>query len=209
MSFVAALARRALACYSADARPFLVALCGWADTGKSTLAGSLCEAFRHQGLGADWISTDAFLIDRDTRNRLGLTGYDPASIDADEMQHAMAQLRRGGAYRYHPYVNRTGTRAPEAKTIEPQPIVVIEGIHALHPRLLPWLGYKVFIDAPADVLKDLRIRANIHKRGMPAAEAGLRVDGELQAFEQHTLPAKRHADCTVTVDARYGYTLAA
>ena len=30
------------------------------------------------GCEADRISTDAFLLDRETRNKLGITGYNPA-----------------------------------------------------------------------------------------------------------------------------------
>lgn len=208
MSFLNSLARRATSSFPADSTPFLIAICGWADTGKSTLAGLLCEQLREQGLSADWISTDAFLIDRETRNRLGLTGYNTASVDADEMLNAVNRLSRGLAYEYHPYINRTGTRAVEAKTIHPQAVVVIEGIHSLHPRLLPSLHYKVFIDAASDVLKDLRIRANMVKRDMPHEEAGRRVDFELQEFEKHTAPAKHLADCVMNIDRSYHYAFA-
>lgn len=209
MNFVNSLARRATSSFTASTSPFLIAICGWADTGKSTLASLLCEEFRVQGLDADWISTDAFLMDREIRNKLGLTGYNSASIDTDEMLRAITQLSRGFAYEYYPYVNRTGTRASQSRTINPQAIVVIEGIHSLHPKLMPQLHYKVFIDATADVLRDLRIQANMNKRDMPLREAGSRVDFELEEFEKYTAPAKQHADCVVNITRAYGYTFAA
>jgi uridine kinase len=206
MNFVHSLALRATASFPGRARPFLIGISGWADTGKSTLADTLCKQLQHQGHTADWISTDAFLMDRDLRNQRGLTGYNPASIDADAMTKAIAALRNGSTFDYRPYDNRTGTRATHSRSIAPQAVIVIEGIHALHGDVRHLLNYIVFIDAPSDVLRDLRIQGNIKKRGMSPAEACSRVDFEWQEFEKYIAPAQQHADCVVNVTRGYAYS---
>lgn len=208
MNFIDSLALRATRSFEAGRGSFLIGICGWADTGKSTLADRLCKELRNQAFAADWISTDAFLMDRDVRNERGLTGYHPDSIDADAMTKAIIELSGGRAFEYRPYDNRTGTRAAQSRSIGPQAIVVIEGIHALHRDLMPLLNYSVFIDAPTDVLRDLRVQGNMNKRGMSHPEACRRVDFELQAFERYTAPAKQHADCVVNVTRDYVYTFA-
>jgi uridine kinase len=208
MNFLNSLARRATTSFRVSSSPFLIAICGWADTGKSTLAGMLCEELQDQGLDADWMSTDAFLLDREIRNSLGLTGYNPASIDADEIMRAIAKLTEGSAYEYYPYVNRTGTRSSQPRTLNSRAIVVIEGIHSLHFKLLPHLDYKVFIDAPVDVLKDLRIQANMKKRDMSYRDACRRVDFELEEFERYTAPERQHVDCVLKITRNYDYTFA-
>ena len=65
-----------------DRGPLLAGLCGWADTGKSTLARETCRELVAAGVPADCLSTDAFLQDRAMRQALGITGYDPAALDA-------------------------------------------------------------------------------------------------------------------------------
>jgi len=208
MKFTSSLAHRVISLSKDNTSPFIVAICGWADTGKSTLAKLLCEELQQQGTSADWISTDAFLMDRNLRNKLGITGYNTASIDTDELMKATTQLSCGAPYEYFPYENRTGTRAAQSRSITPQEIVIIEGIHSLHIALLPQLQYKIFIDAPVDVMKFLRIKANMNKRGMAVQEASSRVDFELEEFRKYTAPGKRRADCVVNVTRAYDYTFA-
>ena len=207
MNFAHLLARRAMASLEPSMTPFVIAICGWADTGKSTLAGNLCQELRASGCDADRISTDAFLLDRETRNSLGITGYNPASLDASEMLKAISNLSCGGAYEYYPYDNRTGKRSAQMVRIDSLRVVVVEGIHALHVDLLPRLHFKVFIDAEADVLAELRIQANMRKRGMGAEEAIRRVARELEDFKKFTAPAKQFADWVASVSRGYEYSI--
>ena len=89
-------------------------------------------------------------------------------------------------------------------------ILVVEGIHALHPGdLLPCLHLKVFIDADVDVLIDLRIQANMRKRGMGRPEAASRVALELEDFKKYTAPARQFADVVVSVSRVYDYAIGA
>ena len=182
-----------------------MALCGGADTGKSTLSQALCDEFERQNLKADCLSTDAFLKDRETRNELGLSGFDPASVDLNAMVHAIDQLSRGLSCTYFPYMNRTGTHAPYPRIVEAGDIVVVEGIHALDAAVASRMDYRLFIDAPADVLRELRIQANREKRGMNADESTRRVNFEIQEFMRYTAPAKRLAHCLISVSRTYDY----
>ena len=115
MTFVDVLAEKVISMSAGSARPFFVSVCGWADTGKSTLAGLLCSAIQRRKINADSISTDAFLNDRESRNKLCLTGYNPASIDADELVAAVKKLSEGESYVYFPYENRSGKKVNQSK----------------------------------------------------------------------------------------------
>lgn len=202
------LAAQVLARYSTKPHPsFFVAICGWADTGKSTLAGGLCASLARLGLGADWLSTDAFLRNRSERNALGLTGYNDLSIDARAMQDAVAGILSRRDFTYVPYDNRTGLRAETPRTLSVQPVVVIEGIHAFHPAIASALDLRVFIDSDEDTLRTMRVRANIAKRGMSVADAHARIDGELDDYRAFTLPLKAQADITVRVNMNFQYTV--
>ena len=158
-----------------------------------------------QDLQADWLSTDDFLKDRRSRNELGLSGFNPASVDVDAMTQAVDQLSRGLSYTCFPYINRTGVHALTPRIVEAADILIVEGIHALEPALATRMDYRLFIDAPVEVLRELRIRANRKKRGMDADESMRRVDFEMEEFVKYTAPAKQFADGMIVVNRRYDY----
>ena len=154
---------------------------------------------------ADCLSTDAFLQDRAMRQALGITGYDPAALDAEGLAAAVRGLAGGVPVVHHSYDNRTGRKAVEPRTIAPVPVVVVEGIHAFHPVVARALHLRVFIDADEDTLRAMRWRGNREKRGMEAHRAGLGIDQEWRDFVRCTRPRKIHADIEVAVDADFGY----
>lgn len=203
-----ALATRVAATYSTVPRPpFLVGICGWADTGKSTLASSLCASLDRMGVGAAWLSTDAFLKSRSERNALGHTGYNSLSIDGTAMRDAVVSILNRQDFTYHPYENRTGCSAVDATTLSPQLVIVIEGIHAFHPAISKALHLRVFIDADESTLRAMRVRANVSKRGMSATDSHARVDKEMEDYRAFTLPLKSQADLVVEVNTEFEYSV--
>ncbi len=187
--------------------PFLVAICGWADTGKSTLASSLCASLDRIGEGADWLSTDAFLKSRSERNALGHTGYNSLSVDSAAMRDAVASILNRQNFMYYAYDNRIGCRAVNPTTVLPRSVIVIEGIHAFHPAVSKALHLRVFIDADESTLRAMRARANVSKRGMSPIDAHARLDKELEDYRAFTLPLKSHADLVVTVNTEFEYSV--
>jgi len=145
MGIVQALAERIVTAAAEEDSPFFVAMCGWADTGKSTLAAKLCSVIKSKNVEADWISTDVFLQNRADRNRLGISGYNPSSIDAIELSVAVNRLAALHEYIYHPYDNRVGGKVLSSKQISPHSIIVIEGIHAFHEAIWRHCRLRIFI----------------------------------------------------------------
>ena len=207
MSIVQNLATRVAASISKSESPYFVAICGWADTGKSTLAAELCDALNCNNVGADWISTDAFLKNRAERNNLRISGYNPLSIDANELSIAVNRLALQDDYTYCPYDNRIGGNTSIPKKISPESVIVIEGIHAFHSAVSRLCLLRLFIDSDVETLRAMRVRANKVKRGMNDTEASVRVDGELQDYRTHILPRKTLANVAVNVSSAFEYVV--
>ncbi|MBI3375291.1 MAG: hypothetical protein HY017_26525 [Betaproteobacteria bacterium] len=207
MSIVRSLADYIVATSSKEASPLIVAICGWADTGKSTLAAELSEAINSRNVGADWISTDAFLRNRADRNALGISGYNPSSIDATKLSHAVKQLAAQLEYVYFPYDNRTGCHVSTSKRISPQSIIVIEGIHAFHEAIWKLCHLRIYIDSDDQTLRSMRTRANVRKRGMNDAEASKRIDKEFDEYHAHVWPKRTLANISVNVSLTFEYTI--
>lgn len=200
------LAERVTDAMRGSSLPCVVGICGWADTGKSTLANKLACALRAMGFTAEWISTDAFMKERAERNALGITGYDPSAIDAPVLARSIQDFTSGVAFEHHPYDNKSGTRQVLPVTIPPGQVLVVEGIHALHPLIEHMLSFRIFIDADERTLRHMRERANIFKRGMGPAQASARIQHEWDDFCAFVLPRKALADLVIAVSADYDYS---
>ncbi len=207
MNIVNELVARISDSYEERSSPYFVAICGWADTGKSTLAAQLCDELNFKEIDADWISTDAFLKNRAERNRLGISGYNPQSVDATEISHAVGRLIKQETYNYHPYDNRTGSKISSSRTIFPKSIVIIEGIHAFHEALWKHCHLRVFIESDEETLRVMRKRANMEKRAMNECDASTLIDRELQEYRKYLLPNKVLANISMTVSSNFDYSI--
>ena len=185
--------------------PLLVAICGWADTGKSTLAKDLADVLATLGVDADWISTDAFMKDRAERNALGITGYNTLSIDSTLLASAIDHFVGREAFAYRPYDNRSGTKHENPRTVAPGRVLVVEGIHALHPSIERRFLLKIFIDSDELTLREMRRQANVLKRGMSLGDAASRIQSEWEDFCSIVLTQKPLANLVVHVSREYEY----
>lgn len=204
MNLPQTLADRVRASMHGRNAPFVVALCGWADTGKSTVAAQLVAALRRFGLTADAISTDDFMRDRAERDAIGIRGYDLRSIDMAALRAVLVRFLDRQPFGVHRYDNRTGTKSGEPRTVSPADVLVVEGIHALHPDLAPHTHLKVFIDADEATARELRVLANRRKRGMSAHDAAARVEREWRDYCAWVRPRREQADVVVQVDLEFG-----
>ncbi len=122
-----------------QAGPLIVGITGPVGAGKSTLARLLSGAV---------LSTDDYLPDYE---RIAEHERDePEHLDWELLATHLAVLRAGQAaevpvWSFHTH-KREGVRV-----VEPTEIVALEGIHALHERILADLQVRIFVEAPAGV----------------------------------------------------------
>ncbi|MFI4897938.1 MAG: uridine kinase [Phycisphaerales bacterium JB059] len=122
-----------------DDRPVLVGVSGPVGSGKSTLA---------RRLGGVVVSTDDYLPDYE-----GLPEHErdlPERADLDRLSDNLDALRSGRPTTAPEWSFNTHRRVGERR-VEPAPIVVCEGIHALHGRIAELHDLRVFVESPRDV----------------------------------------------------------
>jgi len=118
--------------------PAVVGITGPMASGKSTLAAALAGLV---------VSTDRYLPDYEG---LPERAWDlPESSDLDRLAADLAALRAGRAATVPTWSFLAHARSGE-EVLEPRPLVVVEGLHALDARVQPHLDVRVLVDAPRD-----------------------------------------------------------
>ncbi|MCC6285197.1 MAG: hypothetical protein IT439_07855 [Phycisphaerales bacterium] len=124
---------RALACGPLA----VVGICGPVGAGKSSLA---------RAVGGCVISTDDYLPDYETIPECERD--EPAHADLARLASDLAVLRRGETARV-PTWSFISHRREGERLVAPAPLIIVEGIFALHERIAPALDLRVFVDACA------------------------------------------------------------
>ncbi len=138
---------------------FLIAIDGGSGAGKSTLAALL-----RQRCGAAVVHMDDFFLPQALRTpaRLAEVGgfFDYARFDAEVTRPLSAPAPRPFAYRV--YDCATGSFRGERR-IEPDGLVVVEGVYSLSPRIALRYDLSIFLRVAPDAQ-----RARILRRDGPA-----------------------------------------
>ena len=207
----------------------LVLLAGGSSAGKTTTAKRLCTQLRVDGLDAMHLSTDSYFVGdaRNPRDENGELDYETVeAVDSQRLASDVRALLEGRKVRLRKFdfVAHDGFDMEEAVFLPPGGVVVLEGIHALNPRLSSGVpdGWKyrvsiepltqpqVFGDArlpPADgrLLRRL-VRDNLFRKAPPALTFAMWpkvLAGERKWID----PFRKEADATF--DSGLEYELAA
>jgi len=118
----------------------LVLLAGGSSAGKTTTAKRLCTQLRVDGAKALHLSTDDYFVGdaRNPRNPDGSFDYETIeAVDTARLVQDLVALLEGRTI--HPrrfdFERHEGFDAAESLSIPPDGYIVLEGIHALNPRL--------------------------------------------------------------------------
>jgi len=147
------------------------------------------------------------LIDREERNKKGISGYNLAALKSNELLDAVEKLEQGNGLTYFPYDNRLGKNVSESRLIKGSAVIIIEGIHCFHEIIRMKMDLKIYIDAEREVLKKLRFSANIEKRGCTENEASENINEEMEEYIKYILPNMKHSDLIIELNEKYNYKI--
>ena len=147
------------------------------------------------------------MLDRADRVHQNLSGYDTRANDIDKAIAAIAALSQNRAVNYHPYDHVAGEHSAEEGTVGPSDIVLLDGIHSFHPRLVAAVAYKLFIYAVPPLYKELRFLADLTERSYTVQQAFEHADREFKGFEEFVLHYAKFADRIIEVESYWKYRL--
>jgi uridine kinase len=160
--------------------PVILGLAGCSGSGKSTLAAELAHA-----LGGIHFHLDSYYLDlghMPLAERTRQNFDDPAMIEVPLLAAHVAALARGQSIDRPVYDFATCTRVPGiAERVTPGPIVVVEGLFALHyAELLPHYNLRVYIDTPDELCFERRLKRDVQQRGRTPESVRLQYEATVR-----------------------------
>lgn len=146
--------------------PIVIGIAGGTGSGKTTLTQALAEKFSGR---TTVIYQDNYYKRQDhlTFEARTRVNYDsPDAFDIDLMTAHIEDLKAMRPVQGPVYDFSIHNRTDETVDIQPESVILVEGILLLHePRLCSLLDIKLFVDADADVRILRRIKRDVLERG--------------------------------------------
>lgn len=146
---------------------FLIGIAGGTGSGKSAAAREVLE--RYGSASVALLDQDSYYLDRShlsPAERARVNFDEPAALDHDLLFAHASGLLRGASVQKPLYNFSTHTRSRDTVTIDPRPIVVVEGLFAwLDPKLRDLMSLRVFLEADSGIRLIRRARRDLASRG--------------------------------------------
>jgi len=179
-------------------RVVLIGVAGDSGCGKSTFLRRLTDLF-----GEDFVTVicldDYHSLDRKQRKETGITALDPTANNFDLMAEQMKALKNGEAINKPIYNHETGAIDPP-EIVEPNHVIVIEGLHPLHDqRVRSLLDFSVYLDISDEVKIAWKIQRDMAERGHTYEDVLFAINARKPDFQAYIDPQKQYADVVIQV----------
>ena len=179
-------------------RVVLIGVAGDSGCGKSTFLRRLTDLF-----GEDFVTVicldDYHSLDRKQRKETGITALDPRANNFDLMYEQIKALKNGHTINKPIYNHETGLIDPPER-VEPNHIVVIEGLHPLYDeRVRSLLDFSVYLDISDEVKIAWKIQRDMSERGHTYEDVLAAINSRRPDFKAYIDPQKEFADVVIQV----------
>lgn len=178
----------------------IIGIGGGTGSGKTTVVRKIVESLLPDSVTI--IPQDAYYNDQSDMplEERKKTNFDhPDAFDWKLLAHQIEQLRNGIAVEQPTYSYITCTRLEPTVHVEPQEVIIIEGIMALYDKTLRELmDLKIFVDAGPDERLLRVIERDIAERGHPLEMLIDKYRNVLKPMHDEFIePTKQYADIII------------
>lgn len=179
-------------------RVVLIGVAGDSGCGKSTFLRRLTDLF-----GEDFVTVicldDYHCLDRKQRKETGITALDPRANNFDLMAEQMKALKEGRGIDKPIYNHETGLLDPPER-VEPNHVIVIEGLHPLYDqRVRELIDFSVYLDISDEVKIAWKIQRDMAERGHRYEDVLFAINARKPDFTAYIDPQKQYADVVIQV----------
>jgi uridine kinase len=182
------------------ATPLVIAIAGGTGSGKTTVAQAILRR-----VGAEHISFlahDAYYRDAShltLEERARLNFDHPDSLETELMIQHIQALKAWQAVEMPVYDFATHSRLAQTVRVEPQPIILVDGILIFYEvELRKLFDVKIFVDTDPDLRFIRRLRRDISERGRTAESVMQQYLETVRPMHMEFVePSKRYADVII------------
>ncbi|AFZ42760.1 phosphoribulokinase [Halothece sp. PCC 7418] len=179
-------------------RVVLIGVAGDSGCGKSTFLRRLKDLFGEQFMTVICLD-DYHSLDRKGRKAAGVTALNPKANNFDLMYEQVKALKEGQAIDKPIYNHETGELDPPER-IEPNKVVVIEGLHPLYDeRVRELLDFSVYLDISDEVKINWKIKRDMAERGHTYEDVLASINARKPDFTAYIEPQKEFANIVIQV----------
>ena len=177
----------------------VIGIAGGTGSGKTTLMKNLIA---HFGGMVTVLSHDNYYKRHDElplEQRSQLNYDEPDALETDLMARHLDLLRRGIAIDCPVYDFASHNRSNETLRVEPNPVIIVEGILIFENEALRELmDIRIFVDTDADIRLCRRIKRDVNKRGRSLESVLTQYQQTVKPMhEKYVEPSKKFADMVV------------
>ncbi len=148
-------------------RPIIIGVAGGTGSGKTTVAFAILEKVGWNRIAL--IQHDSYYYDASNlplEERARLNFDHPDALETPLLVEHLKLLRSGRPVQIPTYDFRTHTRLAETRLVNPEPVILVEGILIFaEPALRELFDVKIFVDADADIRFMRRLERDLKERG--------------------------------------------
>ncbi len=181
-----------------DNRVVLIGVAGDSGCGKSTFLRRLKDLFGEKFMTVICLD-DYHSLDRKGRKAAGVTALNPKANNFDLMYEQVKALKNGEAIDKPIYNHETGEIDPP-EHIEPNKVIVIEGLHPLYDeRVRELIDFGVYLDISDEVKINWKIKRDMAERGHTYEDVLASINARKPDFSAYIEPQKEFADIVIQV----------
>ncbi len=181
-------------------KPIVFGVAGGTASGKTTAARAILDAVGASQVA--YVPHDAYYREMSHlpfEQRAKLNYDHPDSLETELLVEHIKQLIAGKPVEIPVYNFTRHHRTEETRTVEPSPIILIDGILIFtNPELRELMDIKIYVDTDADIRFIRRMQRDIHERGRSLDSVVKQYTDTVRLMHlEFVEPSKRYADVII------------
>lgn len=179
-------------------RVVIIGVAGDSGCGKSTFLRRLTDLFGEEFMTVICLD-DYHCLDRKQRKDQKITALDPRANNFDLMYEQIKALKNGQAIDKPIYNHETGLLDPPER-VEPNKVIVIEGLHPLYDeRVRELVDFSVYLDIDETVKINWKIQRDMAERGHTYEDVLAAINSRKPDFTAYIEPQREFADVVIQI----------